>query len=55
MIREFIQDGLIVAKYLSTDLITADTSTKALSGPAFVRHQIRLLNLLPPPSSLLNM
>jgi hypothetical protein len=55
MIREFIQEGLIVVKYLSTDLITADTLTKALSGPAFVRHQTRLLNLLPPPSSLLSM
>ena len=55
MIREFIQEGRIVVKYLSTDLITADTLNKALSGPAFRRHQIRLLNHSPPPSSLLNM
>ena len=55
MIREFIQEGLIVVKYLSTDFITADALTKALCGPAFVRNQIRLLNLLPPLSPLLNM
>ena len=55
MIREFIQKGLIVVKYLSTDLIAADKLTKALSGPVFVRHQIHLLNLSPPPSPLLNM
>jgi len=54
MIREFIQEGLIIAKYLSTDL-TADTLTKALPGKAFVRHQIRLLNLSPLSSSLLSM
>ena len=55
MIREFIQEGLIVVKHLSTDLMTANTLTKALSGPAFTRHQIRLLNLSPPSSSLLSM
>jgi len=42
MIREFIQEGIV--KHLSTDLMTADTITKALSGPAFARHQIRILN-----------
>jgi hypothetical protein len=55
MIREFIQEGLIVVKHLSTDLMTADTLTKALSGPSFTRHQIRILNLSPPPASLLSM
>ena len=55
MIRDFIQEGLIVVIYLSTDLKTADALTKAVSGPAFVRYQIRLLNLSPPPCSLLNM
>jgi hypothetical protein len=55
MIREFIQERLIIVKYLSTDLITADTLTKALSGPAFARHQIRLLNLSSPSASLLSM
>ena len=46
--REFIQEGLTVVKNLSTDLMTADTLPKALSGPAFTRHQIRLMNLSPP-------
>ena len=56
IIQEFIQDGLIVAKYLSTDLIIADTLTKALPRLAFVRYQNRLLNHSPPSfSSLLNM
>ena len=54
MIREFIQESLIIVKHLSTDLMTADTLTKALSGPAFTRHQIRLLNLSP-SASLLSM
>ena len=55
MIREFIQEGLIIVKHLSTDLMTVDTLTKALSGPAFVRHQIRLLNLSPPSSSFFSL
>ena len=55
MIREFIQEGLIIVKHLPTDLMTADTLTKALSGPAFIRHQILLLNLSPPSASLLSM
>ena len=55
MIREFIQKGLIVVKHLSTDLMTTDTLTKALSEPAFTRHQIHLLNLSPLSSSLLSM
>ena len=55
MIREFIQEGLIVVKHLSTEFKTADTLTKALSGPSFTRHQIRLLNLFPPSVSLLSM
>ena len=50
MIREFIQEGLLIVKHLSTDLMTADTLTKA-----FTRHQIRLLNLSPPSASLLSM
>ena len=56
MIRKFIQERLIAVKYLSTDLMTADTLTKALSGPTFVCHQIRLFNLVPSSlSSLPNM
>ena len=51
IIREFIQQGLIVIKYLSTDLMTADTLTKALSGPLFNFHKTRLLNLQPPSAS----
>jgi hypothetical protein len=51
IIREFIQQGLIVIKYLSTDLMTADTLTKALSGPLFNFHKTRLLNLQPPTAS----
>jgi len=54
MIREFIQEGLIVVKHLPTDLMTADTLTKALSGAFFTRHQIRHLNLSPPSASLLS-
>ena len=48
IIREFIQQGRIVVKHLQTDYMTADTLTKPLSGPAFLRHKIRLLNLSPP-------
>jgi hypothetical protein len=48
IIREFIQKGRIVVKHLQTDYMTADTLTKPLSGPAFLRHKIRLLNLSPP-------
>jgi len=55
MIREFIKEGLIIVKHLSTDLMTADTSSKAFAGPAFVRQQIRLWNHSPPSSSLLSM
>ena len=55
MIREFIQERLIIVKYLSTDLMTADTLTKAHSVPAFIRHQIHLLNLYPHFASLLSM
>jgi len=54
MIRKIIQEGLTIAKYLSTDLMTADTLTKGLSGPSFVCNQIGLLNYSspsPPPSS----
>ena len=47
IIREFIQQGLIVIKYLSTDLMTTDTLTKARSGPLFNFHKTRLLNLQP--------
>ena len=54
MIQELIQEGLIVVKYPLTDLMTADALTKTLSGPAFVCHQIRLLNLSPHPSSSLS-
>ena len=48
MVQEFI------VKHLSTELMTADTLTEALSGPAFIRHQIHLLNLSPSSASLLS-
>jgi hypothetical protein len=47
-IREFIQQRRITVKHLSTDYMIADTLTKPLSGPSFLRHKIRLLNLSPP-------
>ena len=52
IIQEFIQLGLIAIKYLSIDLTTADTLTKALSGPLFNFHKNCLLNLQPPRSNL---
>jgi len=47
-IREFIQQKRITVKHLQTDYMIADTLTKPLSGPSFLRHKIRLLNLSPP-------
>ena len=44
IIREFIQQGRIIVKHLPTDYMISDTLTKPLSGPAFLRHKIRLLN-----------
>ena len=41
MIREFIEESLIIVKKIFTDLIMT------LSGSAFVRHQKCLLNLSP--------
>ena len=45
IIREFIQQGLIVIKRLSTDSMTEDTLTKALSGPSISFNITRLLHL----------
>ena len=45
IIREFIRQSLTAIKHISTDLMTADTLTKALSGPLFNFHKTRLLNL----------
>jgi hypothetical protein len=55
IIREFIQQGKIVVKYLPTDYMLADTLTKPLSGPPFLRHKIRILNQSPPTDTDLSL
>jgi hypothetical protein len=48
IIREFIQQKKVTVKHLQTDYMIADTLTKPLSGPSFLRHKIRLMNQSPP-------